>query len=938
MNGMYRRRSSRTGSRARWAAVVCAVFVLVGCEQKGPAADALETARLQMASMQYREAIRTLKFEIQSRPLSAEARYLLGLSTLEAGDGAAAAVELKKALELGSDPNLAVPALVRALVVSNQGRELIESPVPATLSSATALAEVETWRSVALVQLGRQPEASQAAQDAMRADPKHIPARLQMARIEALSANLDAAAARVQAVLAEQPGNAEAHVLQGEVIEARSGDLTQARAAYEAAIKADRTHGPAYDRLLGVLLAQGEIGAAGPVLTQLREILPDSLTAHFYAGRLAMIQGNPRAALESAQILLKAAPREVRYLNLAGEAALASGALNEADLHLSQSVALSPTSGATRLMLATTYVQMGTSAEALKLLAPMLAVPKPHPLVLSTAAMAHLQAGNAAQAERLFAQAASQAPASAQLQASLALMESMRGNNASALRTLEQLGRDQKSVLGEVATASVKARAKDIPGAVKALEAAAAKQPTNPNWPTMQGRLLAGSGDLAGARQRYERALSLQAAYEPALLGMVDLDMRAKQPEAALRRVDAALAAVPDSWRIRLLKAELQARAEAPDDAVRQTLEEAVRTAGGQSAPHQRLVNFYLNAGQLKPALQAAQAAHAALPGSVDLGMLLARTHAASGEQRQAVAVLQQLSVTHPKNASVFVQLAQLHTAQREFGAARGRLANALDIDPRSMEAWGGLVDLALAEGQPKAALEVARRVQTQFPDRPEGHVWESEAHAAAKSWPAMIAALKAAWGKRQDSAIAARLYSAHVAAGQQAEAERLAQSWLARHADDALFLFVVGNIAADQGRLPDAQAMLQRAVTADPQHADALNNLAWVLTKQGAGGAVDFAERANRLRPGRAAYMDTLAAALAAEGQLQRALDVQTRALAIEPSRQDLRLNLARLAVKAGDKVVARRELATLAALGAQFPARAEVLELLKAAQAGGI
>jgi len=93
----------------------------------------------------------------------------------------------------------------------------------------------------------------------------------------------------------------------------------------------------------------------------------------------------------------------------------------------------------------------------------------------------------------------------------------------------------------------------------------------------------------------------------------------------------------------------------------------------------------------------------------------------------------------------------------------------------------------------------------------------------------------------------------------------------------------------------------------------------------------VPFAEKALQLMPEQPAVMDTLASALAAEGQLPQAIDWQRKALAKASNNASYRLRLAKLLIKGGDKAGARTELNTLAALGDKFADHAEVGTLLK-------
>jgi predicted Zn-dependent protease len=78
---------------------------------------------------------------------------------------------------------------------------------------------------------------------------------------------------------------------------------------------------------------------------------------------------------------------------------------------------------------------------------------------------------------------------------------------------------------------------------------------------------------------------------------------------------------------------------------------------------------------------------------------------------------------------------------------------------------------------------------------------------------------------------------------------------------------------------------------------------------------------------------MDTLAFALAAEGKLPKALEMQRQAVAAAPDQPNFKLQLAKLLLQSGDKAGARAELSSLAALGNKYPRQAEVAEMVKAA-----
>jgi cellulose synthase operon protein C len=173
-------------------------------------------------------------------------------------------------------------------------------------------------------------------------------------------------------------------------------------------------------------------------------------------------------------------------------------------------------------------------------------------------------------------------------------------------------------------------------------------------------------------------------------------------------------------------------------------------------------------------------------------------------------------------------------------------------------------------------------------------------------------------------------LLVALMAADKWRPAERFALEWLAKNPGDGA---VVYNLAEGYLKYKDyksAERFFLRALALDPDYVKALNNLAWVMVQLGKPGAFAYSAHAARLAPTHPAILDTHAMALAAENQLDQALQVQRKAVEMAPSAPELRLNLARLALKAGDKALARKELQQTLVLDSRGQHKQEAEKLL--------
>jgi len=222
--------------------------------------------------------------------------------------------------------------------------------------------------------------------------------------------------------------------------------------------------------------------------------------------------------------------------------------------------------------------------------------------------------------------------------------------------------------------------------------------------------------------------------------------------------------------------------------------------------------------------------------------------------------------------------------------------------------------------------------MQMRAPAAAPGYLLEAAIHLRLKSPPNALKALQNGLDRAvAKSELAAAMFRTLRRHGADGEGDRFAERWLKDHGKDIGFASAVANDAILRRQLPRAEGLLQTVVAARPSDAMALNNLAWVMATLAKPGAVGYAQRAVELRPNQPMLMDTLAMALVAEKQLPEALALQKRAVDLAPENGMLRMNLARIALQAGDKTLARAELDRLSAEDSKQPYQEEAARLRK-------
>jgi cellulose synthase operon protein C len=183
-----------------------------------------------------------------------------------------------------------------------------------------------------------------------------------------------------------------------------------------------------------------------------------------------------------------------------------------------------------------------------------------------------------------------------------------------------------------------------------------------------------------------------------------------------------------------------------------------------------------------------------------------------------------------------------------------------------------------------------------------EGDVLRSQANDAAA-----LVAYKTALAKTSPEIAAPRFHSLLLSMGKKADAEQFAKNWSREHAKDLAFATYMGDSALARKDFAGAEAAYRHVLELDPNHVASLNNVAWLLVKANKPGALPFAERANELQPNQPALMDTMASVLAYEKRLDEAVELQTRALALVPDSNVLRLSMARIYLQAQQRAKAR-------------------------------
>lgn len=905
-------------------------LVLAACFGQSPESLVAE-AKASLEKKDGKAALIHLKNALKEKPGLGEARFLLGRILLDSGDAASALIEFGKAREakFGNDEMSALEA--QALLKRGQLDKLLQQYQSTELNEPAAAASLQTSIASALALKGDIKQARIHADRALQLQPGMEEAQLVQARLIASSDGPAAGLQAVEKVLTQRPASSKAWQTKGEFLLASGTASDAALEAFRTAIKHDKTNAAAHDNLLALLASRRDWDGMKTALAEFKSVRPNSPQLRFYEAYRASETGDLKTARDSVQQLLKQAPQDGRVQLLAGAIEFRRGALVAAETHLGKAMLALPKASRPRILMARVQLRVGEPAKALSVLQPLLEDKNPEPEVLSIAGEARMQLGETQQAEGLFAKAAALDPKDMRSRTALALAQVNKGQYQQGVDALQRIAEGDVAGVSDMALISALTRKGEYEKALEAIDGLDRKVTNKAIAANLRGQVESMRGNAAKAREHYGQALQADPLYLPAARSLAGLDLADKQPQQAIKRFENMLAVAPGNAWARMAIVELKSKSGASRAELEKLLVEAVKQSSDSLLPRVALARFYLQDKNAKAALSTAQEGLVAQPDQVELLQVLAQAQSQAGDANQALITLNKVVTLQPGLPQPLMLLAEFQLAQKDTAGALQSLKRALAVKPDHLPAQLATARLLASVGRLDEALGHAHAIQKRQPKDGVGLALEGELEMQAKRYDKAAQAYRASLQRQPSSDVAIRLHQALMAGDAKPQAAAHEAAWLKDQPKDVGFTFYLGDAALVRGDRVTALARYKAVLAINPEHASALNNVAWLLHAQKQAGALEHAEKANKLRPKQPAFMDTMAGILADSGQLDRAIALQKEAVDLAPGLAQHRLHLAKFYIQAGQKSAAKTELGKLAELGEKFSEQAEVKQLLQ-------
>jgi putative PEP-CTERM system TPR-repeat lipoprotein len=903
-----------------------ALFLLLGGCAKKQTEEMLASARSYAEQGNWNAATIQLKNVLHDDPLSGPARLLLARAMYSMGDLSGARVEIQKAIDNKEPENEAIPLLARIMAAQGDYDELIKRFSKKQLTDQNAMVDLNTSLAFAFFRRGMTAEARENIDKALKVDSNYSRARLVQAGLEISSGNNSRAEEIVTSILQREPTNREAWQLSGDIKRLDPQRLDEALKDYERVVALKPNDPVANSNIIDIYLTQNNIAAADSQFAKMKTVLPAHPATFYFGARIAFLRGEYAGATDMSQRLLEIQPDNVRGLVLAGMIATQTRSFARAERHLLRAVQMDPRSALPRRLLANVYVMSGRPDRALSTLTPNLEADNPETESIALAAQAEMELGDMKAAEAHFLQALKQKPKDPQLRSAAALILISQGKVEEGYAELSAVAASDSGTVADMALIGAAAARRDFARALAALDRLQRKLPDKPSVAAIRGQVLLQQGNQEAAVAQFEQALATDPKYYPATEALARISIRAGKLDEAQRRFAELLKADPKNVPAMLALADIRSALKAPNDEVIAILNDAISAGPTDPRPRLKLIAFLERVNYSKRALAAAQEAAATLPDDLDVLDALGTAQLANNDLQQAKSTFGKLASLAPKSELPYLRLSEVFLRGGQQGEAIKALNQALRIQPDSNAARTKLITLYIQAKRWDDALSVARSVQKRYPDDAAGWVMEGDIEVKRHNQEAALGAFKAGIGKRQPYPAPSRYFLGLTAAGSFAQATAFADSWLASHPNDMQFAAYAAQIEIVRSDLPSAEKHLRVASRINPQDGETLNNLAWVLVRQGKSESLAYAQRAVAIAPDNPGYLDTLATAFLAANQPRTAVEAAQKAQRLASSDQRFTLTLAKAYWRDGQAELARAELAKVQKVGATNVNRGEV------------
>lgn len=881
---------------------------------------------------EYRAAVLELKNALQAQPEFPEARLMLGRASYQLADFATAQNEFERALSQGLDRPAVWYELGRALLAQGDATGVIERVVP-NLPMDSATAEQLVMLGNTYLALDNQAQAAAHYDRALQMEQNLVGALVGQAVIARSNGDTEAADRLLSRAVEANPDSPLAWRARGNFLQ-MVGKPADAAGAYDRSIASETGATPIADGLItrvnrvSVLLDAGETELAAQRLEQLKASFPNHPVVRLLTGRVAYARGDYDAAESELREYLADIPNDLRGFALLGAVNFSQNHLRQAEMYLQRAVRANVGGDMAARLLAETQLRLNKPGEAMRALGAFGGDSEIDPALAAMYGRAQLGLGDTAAALDYFERGAAAGELDPAVSLTLAAGFFSAGEYDRAVDVLEAMPETGDArYRREALMMAAHIQDGDPDSAVAVGDRLLTENPDDATALATVGVMRHTLGDTAGARQAFERALSIDAGHRAAGFALSRMEIEAGNARTAERLLRNTLEAHPDYVPALATLAGVLAEQDRLDE-MRTLLERGVEQNPDNLAARLLKIRAELMRQDPEAALATIAAANDEFPDEPALLHAEALARVQQGQTEIALARFREAAGRDRNNPTYEFDLAAIALNNGDTRLAKEAIEAYRALKPDNYSGLATHVAILSKDGDFDAARSQIDAYTTRNPDDTSAVILNGDVSMAAGDAEAAVESYEAVSAKAWSRAIAIRLARAYQVA-QPGNATLPLLRWLEEHPDDNEVRRMYGQFLEAKGYKSAAVAEYEKLVEAGEEDPIALNNLAWQYAEQGRDGAVDLARRAHELAPDNGSITDTYGWILFKRGEIDAALTLLEKAATQSPNNPEIKFHLAAVHAKLGNRQRASEIVTAALSSDRPFPSREQAQEL---------
>jgi len=388
---------------------------------------------------------------------------------------------------------------------------------------------------------------------------------------------------------------------------------------------------------------------------------------------------------------------------------------------------------------------------------------------------------------------------------------------------------------------------------------------------------------------------------------------------AALTQLQAVVTSAPDNAvaHFQLGRAYLASGRQDGREAARQQFERAIQLQPNLLQPRIGLAELQAMHGEYEAALDTVQTILQRDPGNLNARMIQSQALLGQKKYEDSDKLLAGVLKTNPSSPQVYYQVGRTELAENHPKEAEAAFQRAYELNPTNSQSLLGVVESEIQQGQPEKAMATLQNEAKKAPNRIDiAFLMGTTAKREGKFQDAEGYFTRVLNGLDKKSKTRADLYlqigDCYRLAGDRDTAIANFQKAREILPDSEIVLSDIGKVMDMAGRRTEARQAYEACLRVNPNNAEILNNLAYLMAETNADldQALSYAQKARGLNPGLGEISDTYGWILLKKGLTEQALPVFQDLVSRVPTNASYRYHLAKAYAQKGENAKASGEL----------------------------